>query len=207
MEQTADRRADAAPAASQASPRELLRVGNLRTTFHSHRQLVQAVRGVDLAVYDGDFLAVVGESGSGKSVTMKSVMDLLPSNADVEADELVFDGQRPARDGARTNAARCAASEIAMIFQDPMTSLDPLHDDRLRTCARFSSAIAVSPARRPTRRPCACSARSASPRRRCASSSTRTSSRAACAKGSSSPWRCAASRACSSPTSPPRRST
>ena len=125
MEQTADRRADAAPAASQASPRELLRVGNLRTTFHSHRQLVQAVRGVDLAVYDGDFLAVVGESGSGKSVTMKSVMDLLPSNADVEADELVFDGQDLLAMGEDERRAMCG-KQIAMIFQDPMTSLDPL---------------------------------------------------------------------------------
>ena len=113
----------AAPCASE--PRELLRVGNLRTTFHSHRQLVQAVRGVDLAVYDGDFLAVVGESGSGKSVTMKSVMDLLPPNADIEADELVYDGEDLLAMDAGQRRAMCGG-KMAMIFQDPMTSLDPL---------------------------------------------------------------------------------
>ena len=52
-----------------SAPRELLRVENLRTTFHSHHSLVKAVRGVSLTVNDGDFMAVVGESGSGKSVT------------------------------------------------------------------------------------------------------------------------------------------
>ncbi len=126
MERETDARAGVpAGAAAAGSPQELLRVGNLRTTFHSHRQLVQAVRGVDLTVYDGDFLAVVGESGSGKSVTMKSVMDLLPKNADVEADELVFDGQDLLGMDADQRRAMCG-KQMAMIFQDPMTSLDPL---------------------------------------------------------------------------------
>ena len=112
--------------AAQEAPREaLLHVGNLRTTFHSHRQLVKAVRGVDLTVYDGDFLAVVGESGSGKSVTMKSVMDLLPPNADIEADELTFAGQDLLAMDADERRAMCG-KQLAMIFQDPMTSLDPL---------------------------------------------------------------------------------
>ena len=105
--------------------RELLRVENLRTTFHSHHNLVKAVRGVSLTVNDGDFMAVVGESGSGKSVTMKSIMGLLPANADVEADALTFDGRDMLAMGARERRAMCGG-QIAMIFQDPMTSLDPL---------------------------------------------------------------------------------
>ena len=112
-------------ASGAASPKELLRVDNLRTTFHSHRTLVKAVRGVSLTVYDGDFMAVVGESGSGKSVTMKSVMGLLPDNADIEADTLSFDGKDMLAMDAKQRRAMCGG-DIAMIFQDPMTSLDPL---------------------------------------------------------------------------------
>jgi peptide/nickel transport system ATP-binding protein len=120
-----DSPAGSAPDAGAASSRELLRVRNLTTTFHSHHSLVKAVRGVDLTVYDGDFLAVVGESGSGKSVTMKSVMGLVPDNADVTADELVFDGQDMlSMDSDERRKMR--GSQIAMIFQDPMTSLDPV---------------------------------------------------------------------------------
>ena len=83
-----------AAAMGTPSPRgELLRVRNLRTTFHSHRRLIKAVRGMDLTVGDGEFLAIVGESGSGKSVAMKSIMDLLPKNAEVTADKLEFAGK------------------------------------------------------------------------------------------------------------------
>ena len=110
---------------AESAPRELLRAENLRTTFHSHHSLVKAVRGVSLTVNDGDFMAVVGESGSGKSVTMKSVMGLLPDNADVEADALVFDGRDMLAMDPRERRAMCGG-QIAMIFQDPMTSLDPL---------------------------------------------------------------------------------
>ena len=55
----------------------VLTIDNLTTTFESHKQKIQAVRGVSLHVDEGDILAIVGESGSGKSVTMKSVMGLL----------------------------------------------------------------------------------------------------------------------------------
>ncbi|MEE8715634.1 MAG: ABC transporter ATP-binding protein [Coriobacteriales bacterium] len=132
--QTAD--ADAAPtreagegegrvAPGAASSHELLRIRGLKTTFHSHHSLVKAVRGVDLTVYDGDFLAVVGESGSGKSVTMKSVMGIMPDNADVEADELTFDGRDML--AMSDEQRRCMRGpDMAMIFQDPMTSLDPV---------------------------------------------------------------------------------
>ncbi len=105
--------------------KNLLSVRNLRTTFSSHHVEVHAVRGVDLTVAEGDFLAVVGESGSGKSVTMKSVMGLVPRNARVEADELAFDG-RDLRGLSERELRSVRGGDIAMIFQDPMTSLDPL---------------------------------------------------------------------------------
>lgn len=66
----------------------VLTIDNLTTTFESHKQKIQAVRGVSLHVDEGDILAIVGESGSGKSVTMKSVMGLLGENAQVQADHL-----------------------------------------------------------------------------------------------------------------------
>ncbi|MBR2835982.1 MAG: ABC transporter ATP-binding protein [Coriobacteriales bacterium] len=103
----------------------ILHVKNLHTTFFSHHKKIEAIRGVDLDVYDGDFLAVVGESGSGKSVTMKSVMGLLPKNAECTADELVFDGKDLLKMSEKERRQMCGG-QIAMIFQDPMTSLDPL---------------------------------------------------------------------------------
>ena len=115
-----------AAAMGTPSPRgELLRVRNLRTTFHSHRRLIKAVRGMDLTVGDGEFLAIVGESGSGKSVAMKSIMDLLPKNAEVTADKLEFAGKNMLAMSAKERRGMCG-SQIAMIFQDPMTSLDPV---------------------------------------------------------------------------------
>lgn len=123
--QTSTTQQTAASQTSAQHPDDLLRVRNLTTTFHSHHSLVKAVRGVDLTVKRGDFLAVVGESGSGKSVTMKSVMGLMPDNADVEADELTFDG-KDMLSMSDEQRRQMRGGQIAMVFQDPMTSLDPL---------------------------------------------------------------------------------
>ncbi len=104
---------------------KILSATDIRTTFHTHGRTVQAVRGVSLYVESGEILAVVGESGSGKSVLMKSVMGLMPDNAEVKADELSFDGQNMlAMDPEQLRKMR--GKEMAMIFQDPMTALNPL---------------------------------------------------------------------------------
>ncbi|MBE5973087.1 MAG: ABC transporter ATP-binding protein [Paenibacillaceae bacterium] len=104
---------------------KILSAADIRTTFHTHGRTVQAVRGVSLYVESGEILAVVGESGSGKSVLMKSVMGLMPDNAEVKADELSFDGQNMlAMDPEQLRKMR--GKEMAMIFQDPMTALNPL---------------------------------------------------------------------------------
>ena len=73
--------------------RRLLTVENLETTFQIHKTSVYAVRGASIHVDDGDILAVVGESGSGKSVLMKSIMGLLPENAETRADCLQYMGK------------------------------------------------------------------------------------------------------------------
>ena len=103
----------------------LLEVKNLNTSFQIGVGKVQAVRGVSFHVAEGESVGIVGESGSGKSVTMLSVMGLLPQYATISADSLLFDG----REMTKLNAKELRAihgNEIGMIFQDPMTSLNPL---------------------------------------------------------------------------------
>ena len=103
----------------------LLEVKNLNTSFHIGVGVVQAVRGISFDVAEGESVGIVGESGSGKSVTMLSVMGLLPEYADISADSIRFDGREITK--LSKKAARAMhGSEIGMIFQDPMTSLNPL---------------------------------------------------------------------------------
>lgn len=103
----------------------VLTIDNLTTTFESHKQKIQAVRGVSLHVDEGDILAIVGESGSGKSVTMKSVMGLLGENADVQADHLEL-LQKDLLSMSEKEKRKMRGKDMAMIFQDPMTFLNPV---------------------------------------------------------------------------------
>ncbi len=109
---------------TQTSER-LLTVENLKTTFQIHKTRVSAVRGASIHVDDGDILAVVGESGSGKSVLMKSIMGLLPENAETTADRLVYMG-KDLLTLSYDERRKMRGQEFAMIFQDPMTALNPL---------------------------------------------------------------------------------
>ena len=109
---------------TQAGER-LLTADNLKTTFMIHKTKVEAVRGASIHVDDGDILAVVGESGSGKSVLMKSIMGLLPENAQTTADSLVYMG-RNLLEFSADERRKMRGKEFAMIFQDPMTALNPL---------------------------------------------------------------------------------
>ena len=103
----------------------LLEVNNLNTSFHIGVGTVQAVRGISFHVAQGESLGIVGESGSGKSVSMLSVLRLLPPYAEVKADSILFDGRELTK--LTPKALRAMhGSEIGMIFQDPMTSLNPL---------------------------------------------------------------------------------
>lgn len=112
--------------ANSASNREpLLAVRDLRTQFRTESGIVQAVRGVSWEIYPGEFLGVVGESGSGKSVSMASVMGLVPSSGTVEAQAVAFEG-RDLLGLSNKEMRRIRGEQISMIFQDPMTSFNPV---------------------------------------------------------------------------------
>jgi len=102
----------------------LLEVKNLTVSFDTSVGLFNAVKGIDLHVEAREVLAIVGESGSGKSVAMLAVMGLLPNTATVKADRLTFDG-RDLLDISDADRRRIIGKDVAMIFQEPMTSLNP----------------------------------------------------------------------------------
>jgi len=103
----------------------LLEVKNLRTTFRTEDGPVTAVNGMSFAVDAGATLGIVGESGSGKSVTSLSIMRLLQSNATIEADGIFFNGENLLTK-SEPAMRKIRGHKIAMIFQDPMTSLNPV---------------------------------------------------------------------------------
>jgi oligopeptide transport system ATP-binding protein len=100
-------------------------VKNLHVSFHTYAGEVKAVRGVDFFLRKGETLAIVGESGSGKSVTSKSIMRLIPDPPGrIVKGEILFGGKDLVKLREKEMQA-IRGSEIAMIFQDPMTSLNP----------------------------------------------------------------------------------
>ena len=102
----------------------ILSIENLRIHFETFAGEVQAIRGVNLKLQKGETLALVGESGSGKSVTAKSIMKLLSNNAVVKEGTITFKGENILEKSER-DMQSIRGKEIAMVFQDPMTSLDP----------------------------------------------------------------------------------
>lgn len=103
----------------------ILEVKDLTISFHTFSGEVQAIRGVDFELKKGETLAIVGESGSGKSVTTKSIMRLLPpGNSEIKRGEILFNGKDLAKLSDKS-MQKIRGKEISMIFQDPMTSLNP----------------------------------------------------------------------------------
>ena len=103
----------------------LLEVKDLRTSFRTDDGIVQAVSGVSFSLDKGETLGVVGESGSGKSVTFLTVMGLVDLKRSNVSGSVVFDGEEIlGAKGSRLQEIRGA--RIGMIFQDPMTSLNPV---------------------------------------------------------------------------------
>ncbi|OYT15538.1 MAG: peptide ABC transporter ATP-binding protein [Bacteroidetes bacterium 4572_77] len=104
----------------------ILEVKNLKTSFYTHVGEVQAVRGVSFHVKKGEALGIVGESGSGKSVTSMSVMRLLQFPGKIKDGNVLFKGN-DLKELSESEMRKVRGNEIAMIFQDPMTSLNPVY--------------------------------------------------------------------------------
>jgi oligopeptide transport system ATP-binding protein len=105
---------------------ELLQIKDLTTRFYTDDGIVYAVNGVSYTLEEGEVLGVVGESGCGKSVHALSIMGLIPSPpGKIEKGEVLFDG-RDLLKASQTELRDVRGSQIAMVFQDPMTSLNPV---------------------------------------------------------------------------------
>lgn len=104
---------------------KVLQVKDLYITFNTFSGKVHAVRGVNFDLHKGETLAIVGESGSGKSVTNKAVMGILAKNSNIERGQILYNGKDLTKFNDK-EFTRIRGSEISMIFQDPMSSLDPV---------------------------------------------------------------------------------
>ena len=102
-----------------------LEVRNLTISFKTSNGKVQAVRGIDFDLYKGETLAIVGESGSGKSVTSKAILGILAGNSILEGGEIIYDGKDLLKI-SEEDFHKIRGDKIAMIFQDPMSSLNPI---------------------------------------------------------------------------------
>ena len=106
----------------------LLSIKNLKTHFTVGKSVVKAVDGVSFNLEAGKTFAIVGESGSGKSITALSIMGLLPNNlAQTERGEILFDNKNLI-DLEENEMRKIRGNRISMIFQEPMTSLNPVYD-------------------------------------------------------------------------------
>ena len=104
----------------------LLDVQGLKTYFHTFKGVVKAVDNVSFSLKEGEILGIVGESGSGKSVTSFSILKLVEDPGVVDADHIMFDGKDLAKISEK-DMSKIRGKDISMVFQDPMTSLNPLY--------------------------------------------------------------------------------
>ena len=104
----------------------ILSFRDLNVKFTLRGQVLHAIRGVSLDIYQGESIAIVGESGSGKSVFVKTAMGLLDANGFISSGSIRYNGQELADFRTDKDWLKIRGHEIAMVFQDPMTSLNPL---------------------------------------------------------------------------------
>ena len=154
---------------------QVLSVRDLDITFKTTAGKVHAIRGVNIDLYKGETVALVGESGSGKSVTMKAAMGILAQNAIVNSGSIQFsyhhaDGSPETVDLLQKDKKwirrHINGKRIAMVFQDPMTSLDPTMTDRQADHGGNALALQNAQGSRPTKRLWSCWKRWASPMRK-----------------------------------------
>ena len=126
----------------------ILEVKNLRVEIPVTDAVLRPVRGIDLSVARGETVAIVGESGCGKSLTALAIMGLLPRMARFSCDHIALDGE-PLTGASRRRWRQLRGDSIAMIFQDPMTALDPCYriGDQMREILQQHRRISNSDAR------------------------------------------------------------
>ena len=133
---------------TQSPPTPLLQVADLRVHLHTHQGAVDAVRGIDFTLHRGETLGLVGESGCGKSLTALALMGLLPDAAQASG-SILLDGQELV---GLDDAALCRlrGNRIGMVFQEPMTALNPVHriGDQVAEPLRLHRGLGRAAARR-----------------------------------------------------------
>ncbi|CQH61718.1 ABC-type transport system ATP-binding protein (probable substrate dipeptide/oligopeptide) [Halobacterium hubeiense] len=113
---------------TDADDREtLLSVSNLRTSFYTDKEVIRAVDGVDFEIRAGETVGIVGESGSGKSVTARSIMGLVESPGRIEPDSSIQYRGNELTTNSESEWQDIRGGDIAMVFQDPLTSLNPVY--------------------------------------------------------------------------------
>ena len=123
-----------------------LEVKNLTISFKTDNGLVQAVRNVSFDLDEEETLCIVGESGSGKSVTSKAIMGILANNAVVEGGEILYEGEN-LLEVSEEEYHKIRGNKIGMIFQDPLSSLNPFSIELyffINHLSKYSASISLS---------------------------------------------------------------
>ena len=115
----------------------LLEVKNLRTFFKTKRGIVKAVNDVSYSLEPGKTIGIVGESGSGKSVSAMSILQLLDENGYIDSGEIIFEGTELTK-LSREEMYHIRGNAISVIFQEPMTSLNPVFTVDRQLCEPFT---------------------------------------------------------------------
>jgi oligopeptide/dipeptide ABC transporter ATP-binding protein len=105
---------------------ELLKINNLKTYFYTDKGIVPAVDGISLSVKKGQIIGIVGESGCGKSITSLSILKLVSNPGKIVDGEIIFEGENLAKKSIK-EMQEIRGNSISMIFQEPMTSLNPVY--------------------------------------------------------------------------------
>ena len=114
----------------------LLEVKDLHTFFRTKKGIVKAVNGVSYSVDEGRTIGIVGESGSGKSVEAMSILRLLDENGWIDSGEILFDGEDITKISVN-DMCKIRGNKISVIFQEPMTSLNPVFNVKRQLCEPF----------------------------------------------------------------------
>jgi len=161
----------------------ILSVRDLVVKFSLRGRTLTAIRSADLDLYEGETLAIVGESGSGKSVFTKTFIGMLDKNGRVDSGSIMFEGRDLAKFSSEKDWLEVRGKKISMVFQDPMTALNPLRTVGSQIAEVFELHRGLVGKRRSVA-PSKCWNAWEFPMRGIGTGSFRTSFRAACASAS-----------------------